>query len=121
VPAPRPALLRLAAVALVTLPLSFLVGRDGSPGWQAVRVLEAVLAAALAAAAILALGRRWRGLAVLLVRIAGTAVGTGISVQWTPKAGVGAVSGAGHTGGLATAADEWEGRVLGFLDAELLG
>ena len=31
------------------------------------------------------------------------------------------VEGAGHTGGLATAPDEWESRVTGFLDDALLG
>jgi len=94
-PARRPALLRITAAALVTLPLVFLVGRDGSPGWRAVRVVEVVLLATLAAAAILGLGRRWRGLALLLVGIAGAAVGIGISAQWVPKAGFGVVSAAG--------------------------
>jgi len=95
VPTRRRALLRLAAVALVALPMAYLVGRDGSPGWRAVRVLEVVLVSALALAAILGLGRRWRGAGLVLVGIAGAAVGVGIAAQWLPKAGVGPVSAAG--------------------------
>lgn len=94
-PARRSALARLAAVALVAVPMAFLVGRDGSPGWRAVRVIEVLLLAALAMAVILRLGRRWRGLALLLVGIVGTAAGAGLGAQWIPKAGFVAVTAAG--------------------------
>lgn len=94
-PARRSVWARITAVTLAALPIAFLVGRDGSPGWQAARVIEVVLLAALVAAVILRFGRRGRGLALLLAGILVTAVGIGISAQWIPKTGWGAVSAAG--------------------------
>jgi len=87
----RPARLRIGAAVGVGVPLGFLVGRDGSPVWQAVRVLEVALLTAVAIAMILGLGRRWRGGALLVVGIVGTAVGTGFAPAWLAKAGVGIV------------------------------
>lgn len=94
-PAQRSVRLRIGAVALAALPTAFLVGRDGSPGWQAVRVIEVTLLAALVAAVALRFGRRARGLALLPAGILVTALGVGVSAQWIPKAGWGAVSAAG--------------------------
>jgi len=104
--------MRIGAVALAALPLALLVGRDGSPGWRAVRVLEVVLAAALVVAMTLGLGRRWRGAGLLAVGIAGAAAGIGISAQWLPKAGFGLVSAAGVLALLAGLAC----LVLGLID-----
>lgn len=104
VPSRRDAVLRLTAVGVTALALAFLVGRVGSPGWRAVRVAEVVLMAALGAAVLVGLGRRWRGLALLLGGIVGSAAGIGISVQWIPKGGSALVVAAGVLallGGLA--------------------
>ena len=87
--------MRTAAVAGAAVPLAFLVGRDGSPLWQAIRVLVVVSLAAAAIAVILRLGRWWRAGALLLFGIVGTAVGVGIAPAWLAKSGFGAVAAAG--------------------------
>ncbi len=87
--------LRVAAVLGVALPLAFLVGRSGSPVWQAVRVLEAAVLAALAVAVILRLGSGWRSAALLTAGVVGTAMGIGFAPAWIAKAGSTAVSTAG--------------------------
>ena len=89
---------RVAAVAASAAALGFLAGRDGSPLWQATRVLAVALLAVAAGAAILHLGRPWRGLALLLVGIAATAAGAGIAAAWLTKSGVGLTAAAGALG-----------------------
>ena len=91
----RPTRFRLAALAGVAVSLAFLTGRDGSPGWQALRVIVVALGAAAAGAAVSRLGRRWRGGALLLFGIAGAAAGAGIAVAWVPKAGLTLTTAAG--------------------------
>lgn len=86
--------LRVTAVLGVAIPLAFLVGRDGSPVWQAVRVLEVIVLAALAAVVILRLGSGWRSPTLLTVGVVGTAVGLGLAPAWINKAGITAVSAA---------------------------
>jgi len=94
-PAGRPVLFRVAAVVAAAAALAFLVGRDGTPLWQATRVLVVVLLAVPAGAAILRLGRPLRGLALLVVGIAATAAGAGIAAAWLTKSGFGLTAAAG--------------------------
>ncbi|MBS1195595.1 MAG: Dipeptidylaminopeptidase/acylaminoacyl-peptidase -like protein, partial [Actinobacteria bacterium] len=83
----RPTVLRLAALAAAALGLAWLVGRDGTPGWQALRALVVVAAAAAGAAAVLRLGARRRGVALLVIGLAAAGAGAGVAVTWAPKAG----------------------------------
>jgi len=86
-PSRRPILFRVAAVVAAAAALAFLAGRNGTPLWQATRVLAVALLAGAAGAAILRLGRPWRGLALLLVGITATAAGSGIAAAWLTKSG----------------------------------
>lgn len=100
----RSALLRIGAVALAALAVGFLVARRGPAGWRAVRVVEVAALAGLVVSALLFLGRRWRGLALLSTGIIAGAAGVGVGPQWIAKAGWGLVSAAGAlalVGGLA--------------------
>ena len=107
-----PALLRFAAVAATALSLAYLVGRDGSPLWQGLRVLAVVLAAAGAAALVPRSDRRLRGPALLVLGVAGAAAGAGIAASWLAKTGFGITALAGAialTAGLGS-------LILGFVD-----
>ena len=60
---------------------------------------------------------------VLLIA-AGSVPDEGVADRWIQRASPGTVEvwevpGAGHTGGLAIRPEEWERRVVGFLDREL--
>jgi pimeloyl-ACP methyl ester carboxylesterase len=94
-PSRRPVLFRAAAVLAAAAALGFLAGRDGTPLWQATRVVAVALLAGAAGAAILRLGRPWRGLALLLVGITATAAGAGIAAAWLTKSGLGLTTAAG--------------------------
>src|SRR4030042_610707 len=90
----RPVPMRTAAVAGAAVPLAFLVGRDGSPLWQTLRVLVVVSLAAAAIAVILRLRGGWRGWATRAVALLGCAVlflALGIAVAATniPPTGLG--------------------------------
>jgi len=86
---------RIVALAASGVSLAVLVGRDGSPLWQAVRVLVVTSLAAGSIVAVLRLGRRWRGVALLTVGTVATAAGAGFTVPWISKAGAGVTSIAG--------------------------
>jgi uncharacterized protein len=90
----KPVLLRLGFAAAAAVPLVYLVARDGSALWQAVRALVAVAVVAAAAGLLLRTGARWRGLGLLLVGAPSIAVGAGMSASWLSKAGLGVVSAA---------------------------
>lgn len=90
-----PIRLRLAAVAAVAVALSFLAGRDGTPLWQAIRVLVVILLATATGVATLRVGRPWRGAALVLVGVAATATGAGIAAAWLTKSGFGPTAAAG--------------------------
>jgi len=104
-----------AAVGAASVAMAYLVGRDGSAGWQVVRV-GAVVAVAIAALLALRRARHSRWLVT-----AGTVPdetdaaryirqGAPVSVQiWN-------VPDAGHTRALATHPAEWNRRVTAFLD-----
>ncbi len=84
----RPTLLRVAAIGAAALSLAFLVGRDGSPGWQALRVLVVLLLASATALAVYRLGGLWRGATLLVAGILAAAAGAGIAATWVTKAGL---------------------------------
>lgn len=84
----RVALLRGGAAAGVGLGLAYLVGRDGSPGWQALRVALVVVLATAAGVAAARLSPLRRGGPLLAVGIAGAGAGAGIAVTWVAKAGL---------------------------------
>jgi len=84
----RATVLRLLAVATAALGLAWLVGHDGTPGWQVLRVLAVAAAAAAAAAVAVRLGKRRRGVALLVVGLAAAGSGAGVAVTWAPKAGL---------------------------------
>jgi dienelactone hydrolase len=84
-----------AAVGVVAVAVAFLVGRDGSPVWQAVRVVVTV---AVASAAVYAVRRapHWlRGLTAFIIGTAATAVGAGIGLPHLGKVGWSPVTAAG--------------------------
>jgi hypothetical protein len=100
VPAPRGRRVELvdvlsAAVGAAGVALAFLVGRDGSAGWQVVRVGAVV---AVATAALLALRRApalVRGLTCFVVGVAATVAGAGVGLPYLHKVGWSSVTAAG--------------------------
>jgi pimeloyl-ACP methyl ester carboxylesterase len=76
-----------ATVAVATVALSFLVGRDGSPGWQTVRIVIALGVGAAAAYAVERGSALVRGGAAFAVGLVATGVGAGIGVPHMTKAG----------------------------------
>jgi len=107
--------LRIAALTITGIALAVLVGRDGSPGWLAVRV-AIVIAVTGSLILLISRVRRGPGVWVLLpAGLVGTAVGAGITPPWLTKAGLGIVSVAGIlslVGGLS---------LLGFAAVDLAG
>ena len=81
-------MLRLASIGAAAAALAFLGGRDGSPGWQALRVVAVVVLGTAAAIAVYRLGGRWRDAALLVAGIVAAAGGAGIAATWVTKAGL---------------------------------
>jgi pimeloyl-ACP methyl ester carboxylesterase len=91
----RPADLLSAAVAVVAVALGFLVGRDGSPAWQVVRVLVVAALASVSAYAFRRAPRRARGPLAFVLGVVATAAGAGIGLPHLSKAGWSPVTAAG--------------------------
>jgi pimeloyl-ACP methyl ester carboxylesterase len=87
----------LAGVAVVGVSLAYLVGRDGSPGWQALRVVVTVGAAAVAAYAIQRGSVRVRGTAAFIAGLVAVAVGAGFGLPHLGKVGWSGLTLAGLT------------------------
>jgi pimeloyl-ACP methyl ester carboxylesterase len=111
----RPERLRTVAVAAVAAGVAVIVGRSGSPVWQAARVLGVVVLAGGAMFVVVRHSRRQRGAALLLVAWIGIAVGAGIAPAWLSKAGIGVTSLAGVLSLMAGAA------LVAFALADLVG
>lgn len=88
---------RIAATggALLTLFVAFLVGRDGSPGWQVARVLVVLAVAVVVAVLARRLPPRARGLLAVVAGIIGVTVGVGIGLIHVATSGPTLVSVAG--------------------------
>lgn len=80
--ATRPASSRVirAVIAVQGAALAVLLGLDGSPLWQVVRVLAVVAVSALAVWYCRAARRPWRGLTLLVLGVAGTVAGAGVAI-----------------------------------------
>ena len=93
-----------------------LAGLDGSPAWQAGRVLTVVAVTALAVWFTRRAGRAGQGAAALLLGIAGTAAGLGVAAGHLTKAGPGAAAVAAAIAGTASLVlliwgpSRWSGR-----------
>ncbi|GAA0808268.1 alpha/beta hydrolase [Spirilliplanes yamanashiensis] len=85
--APRRPVLVPLTVAAGAAATGYLAGRDGAPGWQAVRV-AAVLAVALGVVITLRHGSRWLHAAVASgAGLAAAALGAGIGPRWLDRTG----------------------------------
>ena len=89
---PRSPVVRPALMAAEGVAFAVLVGLDGSAAGQAVRVLVVVVVTAGAVWFTRRAGRAGRGAMVLLVGIAGTAVGAGMAGGHLAKAGLDAAA-----------------------------
>jgi pimeloyl-ACP methyl ester carboxylesterase len=95
----RPGAIELAAGA-GGLALAVLVGRDGSPGWQVIRVLAVVAATSILLGALARSPARWRGRVAALAGIPAIAIAIGFAPHWA-KGGPAAVRGAALLLGVA--------------------
>ena len=84
-----------AAVVAVGFGLAYVVGRDGSPGWQVARVAAVAGLAALTLAALERRGRAGRAGISFVSGLLGVSVGVGIGLPHAAKTGLSAVTAAG--------------------------
>ena len=87
-PRPRSPAVLAAVMAAEGAALAVLAGLDGSPVWQAARVLVILAVTALAVWFTRRAGRAGQGVAALLLGIAGTVVGAGVGSAHLAKAGL---------------------------------
>src|SRR5215467_9996292 len=87
-PPPRTAAVLPGVIAVGGAGFAVLAGLDGSPAWQAARVLTVVAVTALAVWFTRRAGRAGQGATALLLGIAGSAAGLGVTAGHVTKAGL---------------------------------
>ena len=85
---PRPPAALPSVIAAGGMALAVLTGLDGSPAWRVARVLAVITVTALAVWLTRRTGRVAQGTTALLLGIAGTAAGAGITSAHLAKAGL---------------------------------
>ena len=91
-PRPRSPVVLPAALAAEGAALAVLAGLDGSPVWQAARILVILAVTALAVWFTRQAGRAGQGTTALLLGIAGTVAGAGVASAHLAKAGLDAAA-----------------------------